>query len=125
MAKNVNHIQHVKSNVLVDGTPKLPQPSALVEGEIAVNYADGYETLSIKTSSGNIATFSSDKYYTEQHLGSAFTGDNSANTVTSWVENKERAVAAAMATSFSSITFVTVFAVVMPLPSLLSISVLL
>ena len=82
MAKNINHIQHVKSSVVENGKPKLPASSVLVEGEIAVNFADGYETLSIKTTSGNIATFSSDEYYTEQKLGSGFTGENSGVTVT-------------------------------------------
>ena len=131
MAKNVNHIQHVKSNVLVNGEPKLPQPSALVEGEIAVNYADGYETLSIKTSSGNIATFSSDTIrerdnlviaqaltdlnerkldasaYTPTDLSNYYTKSEtsgaseiaealSAKADTTWIENKERAVAASL-----------------------------
>ena len=57
MAKNIEHIQHVKSNVVDNGIPKLPNPSALTEGEIAINYAEGYETISIKNSSGNISTF--------------------------------------------------------------------
>lgn len=66
MAKNVGNIAHKKSaQVLKDAGgsilgPKLPDASMLVEGEIAVNYADGYETLSIKNSSGEISTFSSD-----------------------------------------------------------------
>jgi hypothetical protein len=57
MAKNIEHIQHIKSNVVENGIPKLPNPSALTEGEIAINYAEGYETISIKNSSGNISTF--------------------------------------------------------------------
>ena len=131
MAKNIQHLQHVKSNVVENGAPKLPQPSVLVEGEIAVNYADGYETLSIKTSSGNIATFSSDTIrereelviaqalndlnerkldvsaYTPTDLSNYYTKDEtsgaseisealSAKADTTWVENKERAVAAAL-----------------------------
>ena len=96
MSKNVSHIQHVKSSVVENGQPKLPTASVIVEGEIAVNYADGFETLSIKTSSGNIATFSSDNYYTEKKLGSGFTGENSANTVTSVIEDNERAISAAL-----------------------------
>ena len=73
MAKNVNHLQNVRSSVIENGKPKLPTANVLLEGEIAVNYADGYETLSIKSSSGNIVTFSSDVYYTQLKLGSAFT----------------------------------------------------
>ena len=61
MATNIKrHVSHIKSSVVTDGQPRLPLPSNLVEGEIAVNYAKDYETLSIKNSSGYIATFSSD-----------------------------------------------------------------
>ena len=90
MTKNINHISHKKSNVKnQDGTPMLPSASNLVDGEIAVNYADGVETLSIKNDSGNVITFSSDNYYTEKKLGSGFTGENSANTVTKVIEDNE------------------------------------
>ena len=51
MSKNIEHIQHVKSNVVENGLPKLPQPSVLVEGELAVNYATGFETISLKNAS--------------------------------------------------------------------------
>ena len=64
MSKNVNHLQHLKSNVVntVSGvtTPKLPQASDLIEGELAINYATGYETISLKNASGDVVTFSSD-----------------------------------------------------------------
>jgi len=96
MAKNVEHIQHVKSNVVLEGKPKLPQPGALVEGELAINYADGVETISIKNSSGDIVTFSSDDYYSKQKLGSAFTDANSAVTVTEYIEENELIVSTAL-----------------------------
>lgn len=96
MAKNINHLQHVKSSVVEEGLPKLPQPSVLVEGEIAVNYAADYETLSIKNSSGEVVTFSSDNYYSEKKLGSGFTGENSGVTVTQAMNNTEKVVAAAL-----------------------------
>ena len=51
---------HIKSSVVEEGRPKLPQPGQILPGEIAVNYADGYETLSIKNSNNEIATFSND-----------------------------------------------------------------
>ena len=82
MAKNVEHVSHVKSKLIVDGKPKLPQASSLVEGEIAINFAKGVETISTKNESGDVVTFSSDNYYTEQKLGSSFTGENSGKTVT-------------------------------------------
>lgn len=53
-------VVHKKSKVLVEGQPKLPSASTIEYGEIAINYADGHETLSIKNSSDKIATFSSD-----------------------------------------------------------------
>ena len=96
MSKNVNHIQHIKSNVVENGKPKLPLASALVEGELAVNYAEGYETISLKNSSGDIVTFSSDEYYTSGKLGSGFTGENSAKTVTEIIEENEEITSAAL-----------------------------
>ena len=100
MAKNVDHIQHVKSSVVLEEngvfSPKLPNPSVLADGEIAVNYAKGYETLSIKNSNSGITTFSSDDYYTEKKLGSGFTGENSANTVTKVIEDNELTISSAL-----------------------------
>ena len=55
------HIEHIKSKVVENNSPKLPTASQIHEGEIAVNFAKDYETLSIKNSSGDIVTFSSDK----------------------------------------------------------------
>lgn len=89
MSKNIEHIQHVKSNVVLEGKPKLPTSDVLVEGELAINYAEGYETISLKNSEGDIVMFSSDDYYTEQKLGSGFTGVNSALTVTDAIEESK------------------------------------
>ena len=96
MSKNIEHLQHIKSNVVIEGKPKLPTAEVLVEGELAVNYAEGYETISLRNSSSDITTFSSDDYYTKKKLGSGFTGDNSANTVTSVIEENEEVVAYAL-----------------------------
>ena len=83
MGKNANFVSHKKSKLKnQDGSPQLPSASALVEGEIAINFAENVETLSIKNESGDVVTFSSDNYYTEKKLGSGFTGENSAVTVT-------------------------------------------
>ena len=90
------HISHIKSKLTENGGPKLPAANQLLEGEIAVNYAKGYETLSIKNESGDVITFSSDSYYADKKLGSGFTGENSANTVTSVIESNERVVAASL-----------------------------
>lgn len=49
-----------RSVVVENGHPKLPTSSQIEYGEIAVNYAAGYETLSIRNTEDGIATFSSD-----------------------------------------------------------------
>ena len=101
MAKNVEHVSHIKSKLKTNGLPQLPSPDKLVDGEIAINYAEGVETISIKNESGSIVTFSSDNYYTEKKLGSGFTSNNA--TVTEAIDdleymvvNKEEAIAAAL-----------------------------
>ncbi len=53
-------VTHKKSNVVVNGEPKLPAASALTFGEIAINYAVSAETLSIKNVNENVVKFSSD-----------------------------------------------------------------
>lgn len=50
---------HIHSNELKDGSAKLPAVGVLSKGEIAVNYRDGYETLSIENSNNEIVTFPS------------------------------------------------------------------
>ena len=87
MTKNTNFVSHKKSKQKVGNKPQLPLAESLVEGEIAINFAKDVETLSIKNESGDVVTFSSDNYYSEQKLGSAFTGANSAVTVTDVLEN--------------------------------------
>ena len=94
--KNANFVSHKKSKQKVDGKPQLPLASALVEGEIAINFAKDVETLSIKNESGDVVTFSSDNYYTEQKLGSGFTGENSAVTVTQVIDEIDLVTSSAL-----------------------------
>lgn len=89
MGKNVQHLVHIKSNVIENGKPKLPAANVILEGELAINYGANYETISLKNSSGDITTFSSDNYYSEKKLGSGFTGVNSARTITEIIEDNE------------------------------------
>ena len=96
MAKNENFVSHKKSKQIVDGKPKLPLATDLVEGEIAINFGKDVETLSIKNESGDVVTFSSDNYYTEQKLGSGFTGENSGRTVTDVIVENEEIVSSAL-----------------------------
>ena len=90
MTQNVQGVLLKKSKQTNnDGTPKLPTSNKLVEGEIALNYAKGVETISTKNESGTVVTFSSDDYYTAKKLGSGFTGENSAKTVTEAIANAD------------------------------------
>lgn len=51
---------HKRSVVVTDGQPKLPTSAQTEYGEININYADGYETLSIRNNADEIVPFSSD-----------------------------------------------------------------
>ena len=54
------HLIHLKSSQLVNGAPKLPTSGQTTYGELSVNYAAGYETLSTLNSENEIVTFSND-----------------------------------------------------------------
>ena len=56
MAGNKIILNKRSNAVNVDGTPKIPTSGQLQYGEIAINYAAGVETLSIKNSDNNIVT---------------------------------------------------------------------
>jgi len=62
-----NKIKLINSNVVETVNqmqkPKLPEPSVLEYGEPAINYAKGFETISIKNSNNEIITFSSDAVF--------------------------------------------------------------
>ena len=54
-----NIVKNIRSNsVGTNGKPKLPTPSQLDYGEIAVNYASGHETLSLKNDGNKIVSLS-------------------------------------------------------------------
>ena len=48
------NVYSLRSNEVVNGKAKEPTPDKLGYGEIAVNYADGYESLFIKNDSNDI-----------------------------------------------------------------------
>ena len=56
MAGNKIILNKRSNAVNVDGTPKIPTSEQLQYGEVAINYADSVETLSIKNSNNNIVT---------------------------------------------------------------------
>lgn len=51
------HVTHSKSNVVYETGPKLPSPERLQYGEIAINYAAGNETISLRNSSNTVTAF--------------------------------------------------------------------
>ena len=54
-----NIVKNIRSNsVGTNGKPKLPSPNQLDYGEIAVNYKEGYETLSLKNDGNKIVSLS-------------------------------------------------------------------
>ena len=59
------HVQHLRSKVVENGGPKLPESSSLYVGEIAINYAKGHETISMKNDNEEIVTFTNDNYYSD------------------------------------------------------------
>ena len=63
--KNIEHLIHKRSSQVVDNQPKLPTSEQIEYGEIAVNYAKGHETLSIKNSDNEIVPLSFKKGYRE------------------------------------------------------------
>ncbi len=52
-------------------SPKLPNPSDLDNGELALNYADGYETLAFKNDNGEIVEIKSDNQIEQKLDGKA------------------------------------------------------
>ena len=78
MGKNIEHIQHLRSNEVVNGQPKAPTANNLLDGEIAVNYAAGNETLFIKSGDGsNVKSFSNDdNFYKKDAIDDIVSGIN-------------------------------------------------
>jgi len=76
---------HLKSSVVnQNGTPKLPTSSQIEYGEIAINYADGYETLAIKNSENEIIPFANSitmMDYVDTAVSGAISGINEVSIV--------------------------------------------
>ena len=100
------HISHIKSNLTVDSyinketgavvgadfykllpsdeqskfelttSPKLPTSEQLADGEIAINYAADYETISLKNNLSDIVTFKPDTYNSEKYATNAYVREN-------------------------------------------------
>lgn len=80
------HVQHVRSKVVVNGQPKLPSSDSIIYGEIAINYAKGYETLSFKNDDEEIVSIH--PITTVQTTGSSLTSIMSQNAVTDELDKK-------------------------------------
>ena len=96
MAKKYT-VLHKKSNVLVNGEPKLPSASTLQYGEIAINYGVGGETLSIKNSADEVVEFISknkigNNFYTKTEADGKFiTGYTETDpTVPAWAKSENK-----------------------------------
>lgn len=63
-------LKHKRSSVVTNGAPKLPTTDQIAVGEIAINFAEGYETLSTRNSNDGIATFSSDSVLDKKYISS-------------------------------------------------------
>lgn len=57
-----NKIIHKHSSVITDGKAKLPTASQLEYGELAINYAEGVETISMKNSANQIVEIKTTNY---------------------------------------------------------------
>lgn len=72
------YIQNLRSQTTIDANggkkPKLPEANDIKEGEIAINFATGYETMAIKNADGNIVKFDNkvDENYEPTHYNDRF-----------------------------------------------------
>ena len=74
-----NIVKNIRSSVVVQGKPKLPTSDQLSEGEIAINYAKGYETLSFKNNSDEIVSLSVKTVDDVKVNGSSVVSNKTAN----------------------------------------------
>ena len=72
------YIQNLRSQTTIDNNgvkkPKLPEANDIKEGEIAINFATGYETIAIKNADGEIVKFDNkvDENYEQTHYTDRF-----------------------------------------------------
>ena len=59
------HLIHAHSSTVTNGSPSVPSTSRIEYGELAVNYADGHETIMLKNSNDEIVPFVSKEYVDE------------------------------------------------------------
>lgn len=84
MAKKV---LYKRSSVVTEGIPKKPDASGMTYGEIAVNFADGYETMFLKNNQNEIVSFSSDEKFNTQITGISQSINELSSVVTSHTQS--------------------------------------
>jgi hypothetical protein len=65
--KKMPKILHLRSNAEDNNGPALPSVDSLAEGEIAINYHAGMETIAFKNDDSGLTVFKSDEYYIQKH----------------------------------------------------------
>lgn len=88
-------VKHKRSSVVTNGAPKLPTTQQISVGELAINFADGYETLSTVNSNNEIATFSSDSVLDKKFISSGAVVD-AISAVTVVIQEDEYVTAQAL-----------------------------
>ena len=90
-----NKLIHKRSSVITDNNPKLPQPDSLEYGEIAINYADGYETITFKNTENEIVEVRTKEYFEDIIDKNEEAVSKSLNDLNTCVDETENAYAAA------------------------------
>ena len=90
-----NKLIHKRSSVITDNNPKLPQPDSLEYGEIAINYADGYETITFKNTENEIVEVRTKEYFEDIINKNEEAVSKSLNDLNTRVDETENAYAAA------------------------------
>lgn len=94
-----NKIIHKHSSVVTDGNPKIPTSSQLDYGELAINYADGVETISFKNSNNEIVEIKTKNYFDNQINSNSEkiqALEDSYDLIVSEIENNELVTATAI-----------------------------
>lgn len=92
-----NKIIHKRSSVVTEnGTPKIPTSDHLEYGEIAINYASGVETLSMKNADNEIVTLPFKSVIVDQEISAESTNAVSNKAVTTVINEVEEVVAGAL-----------------------------
>lgn len=90
-----NKLIHKRSSVITDNKPKLPQADGLEFGEIAINYADGYETISFKNTENEIVEVRTKEYFENIINENEEVISNALNDLNARIEDTENAYTAA------------------------------